>query len=142
MPSNTPRPSLSSVVIKSADRVRIEQAVKNYAARLRAEHPEVERIIWFGSWVTGLPRPGSDVDLCLILSSSDKPIRERVADFLPVGFPVGIDLFIYTREEFERLKEERPGWYKVICSGREVFSSMVFFGLTCVSILAMAKVLC
>jgi len=70
--------------------------------------------------VSGLPGPGSDVDLCLVLSSADKPIRERVAEFLPIGFPVGIDLFVYTREEFEQLREEHPGWYKTICSGQEV----------------------
>jgi len=120
MPSSTPRSSSSSVVIKSVDRRRIEQAVQSYAARLRAEHPEIERIIWFGSWVNGLPGPGSDVDLCLILFSADKPLRERAADFLPVGFPVGIDLFAYTREEWERLREERSGWYKAIHSGREI----------------------
>ncbi len=120
MPSNAPRPSWNFVVVKSADRERIEQAVKSYAAKLRAEHPEIERIIWFGSWVSGLPRPGSDVDLCLIVSATDKPFRERAADFLPVGFPVGIDLFVYTREEWERLEEERPGWYKAICSGQEI----------------------
>ncbi len=120
MPSSTLRPSSSSVVIKSVDRRQIEQAVEQYTARLRAEHPEIECIIWFGSWVNGLPRPGSDVDLCLILSASDTPRHERSADFLPVGFPVGMDLFVYTRAEFERLREEHPGWYQVICSGREM----------------------
>jgi len=120
MPSATPRLSSHSVVVKSADRIRIEQAVERYVADLRETHPEIERIFWFGSWISGLPRPGSDVDLCLILSTSDKPRHERATDFLPVGFPVGIDLFVYTREEFERLREEHPGWYRVICSGREM----------------------
>lgn len=118
MPSATPRLSPSSVVIKSADRTRIEQAVERYVARLREAHPEIERILWFGSWVNGLPGPGSDVDLCLILSTSDKPRHEWAADFLPVGFPVGMDLFVYTREEFERLREEHPGWHQAICAGR------------------------
>ncbi len=81
---------------------------------------EIERVFWFGSWVNGLPSPGSDVDLCLILSTSDKPRRERITDFLPCGFPVGIDLFIYTREEFERLQKASPAWYRAICSGREI----------------------
>jgi len=120
MPSAMPRPSSSSVVIRSADRTRIEQAVARYVAGLRRQYPEIERIIWFGSWVNGVPGPGSDVDLCLILSASDRPRHERSADFLPVGFPVGMDLFVYTRAEFERLREEHPGWYQVICSGREM----------------------
>lgn len=111
---------MTSVVIKSADRDRINHAVEEYVARLRELHPEVERVIWFGSWVTGRPMPGSDVDLCLILGSSDKLLRERVADFLPVGFPVGVDLFPYTREEFDRLADSSPGWRQAILAGREI----------------------
>ena len=111
---------MNSVVIKSADRAGVTRAVTAYVARLRAEHPEVERVIWFGSWVNGLPRPGSDVDLCLILSSSEKPLRERTPDYLPAGFPVGIDLFPYTRAEFERLAKESAGWHAAIVAGREL----------------------
>nr|WP_322822918.1 hypothetical protein [Chloroflexus sp.] len=43
-------------------------------------------MIWFGSWVNDLPSPGSDVDLCLIVSTADKPPRERVADFYRLDF--------------------------------------------------------
>jgi predicted nucleotidyltransferase len=107
-------------VIKSTSRTEVAQAVAAYVARLRAEHPEVEQVLWFGSWVTGLPTPRSDVDLCLILSSSDKPLRDRIPDYLPVGFPVGIDLFAYTRAEFERLRESAPTWYAAISSGQEL----------------------
>jgi len=120
MPSDAPRPSSSSVVIKSIDRTHIEQAVARYAARLRAEHTVIERVIWFGSWVSGLPTPKSDVDLCVIVASTDKAFHEQAVDFLPVGFPEGIDLFVYTPEEFEWLRKEHPNWYESIQSGREV----------------------
>ncbi|GIW91867.1 MAG: hypothetical protein KatS3mg109_2299 [Pirellulaceae bacterium] len=103
MSSATPKPSSNSVVIRSADPVRVKEAVERYAAHLRAKHPEIERILWFGSWVNGIPRPGSDVDLCLIISSTATPMHERAAAYLPVGFPVGIDLFVYMRAEFEQL---------------------------------------
>jgi predicted nucleotidyltransferase len=111
---------LNSVIIKSIDREKIESAVHAYAAHLRAGHPEIESIIWFGSWINGLPSPGSDVDLCLILHSSDKAMRDRIPEYLPAGFPVGIDLFIYTREEFARLRNDSPGWYQVITSGENI----------------------
>jgi predicted nucleotidyltransferase len=113
---------LTSVVVKSADRHRIEQAVRSYVEWLDSTHPEVEKVIWFGSWVGGLPTPGSDVDLCLIVSESDKRMRDRVCDYLPLGFPVGLDLFPYTREEFDSLQERSPGWYKTIVEGREITS--------------------
>jgi predicted nucleotidyltransferase len=111
---------LNSVVIKSIDREIINQAVASFVIELRIKHPEVIRVIWFGSWVKGLPSPGSDVDLCLILSSSEKSPRDRIPDYLPQKFPVGIDIFIYTRDEFERLERTSPGWYGAIISGREI----------------------
>jgi predicted nucleotidyltransferase len=107
-------------VIKSIDYKKIRAAVATYAAQIHKKHPEVERVIWFGSWVNGLPAPGSDVDLCLILSSSDKPARERISEYLPVGFPVGMDLFAYTKDEFERLRHTAPGWFEAISSGVEI----------------------
>ena len=114
------RRSLNSVVIKSIDREQIRRAVLSYVAQLRRQHPEVERVIWFGSWMTGLPTPGSDVDLCLIVSSSDKPARDRISDYLPLGFPVGIDLFAYTQTEFEHLRQSSPDWYQAITTGMDI----------------------
>lgn len=61
------------------------------------------------------------MDICLVLThSKEKSIRERVPDYLPVGFPVGMDLFPYTEDEFEKLKAGSPGWYACIVSGREM----------------------
>ena len=111
---------MNSVVIRSIDRAATERAVAAYAARVRAENPEVEQIYWFGSWVTGMPTPGSDVDIGIVVSRSDKPRIERAPDYLPVGFPVGIDLFVYTRPEFARLMDESPSWYATIVGGREL----------------------
>ena len=64
----------------------------------------MQRIVWFGSRVDGIPAPGSAVDVCLAFECSDKPFRERVGDYLPLGFPVGLDLFPYTPAELERLR--------------------------------------
>jgi predicted nucleotidyltransferase len=70
-----------------------------YAARLLAEHSEVEEIVVFGSFVRGNYAPGSDIDVFLVLAGADKEVRQRVVDYLPGAFPVGIDLFPYTRAE-------------------------------------------
>lgn len=91
-----------------------------YAADLRRNHPEVKRIVWFGSWVSGIPRAGSDVDLCLVLTRSDKPFRERIPDYLPGAFPVGLDLFPYTEAELERLLAGSPGWREALMRGHEL----------------------
>ncbi len=111
---------MNSVDIKSIDREQIRGAVSTYVDELRARHLEIEQVIWFGSWISGLPAPGSDVDLCLILSASDKIPRDRISDYLPLGFPVGVDLVVYTQDEFDRLRESSPGWYTAITCGVEI----------------------
>jgi predicted nucleotidyltransferase len=109
---------LSSVVVKSDRQAEIEAAVKRLVVSLVANHPEIDRIIWFGSRVRGDYGPQSDVDLCLILSSSTKPrIADRIPDFLPDAFPAGIDVLPYTREEFDRLRIEQPAWWAAVNAG-------------------------
>ena len=61
--------------------------------------------------------------LCLIVASASLPLRDRLPKYLPDGFPVGVDLFVYTRAEFERLRENSPGWYQAIISGKDITSS-------------------
>jgi len=107
-------------MIKLNNQEQVAQAVCAYVTWLRTEHPEVEPVIWFGSRVNGLPTPGSDVDPWFVSTSSTKSRRDRIPDYLPVGFPVGIDLSIYTSEEFTELRESSPSWYDVIIAGREM----------------------
>ncbi|MBU0511085.1 MAG: nucleotidyltransferase domain-containing protein [Chloroflexi bacterium] len=120
MLATTQQPYSSSVIIKSVDREAIARAVWEYATELRRRYTEIERIIWFGSWITGLPSPGSDVDICLVVTDSSKPRHIRSVDYLPFGFPVGMDVHVYTRAEFERLTETSPHWFCAISTGREV----------------------
>ena len=82
----------------------------------------MRRIVWFGSRVSGMPSPGSDVDVCLVLACSDKPFRERAGDYLPLGFPVGLDLFPYTRAELDRLRREQPAWHRTLTAGVELLA--------------------
>ena len=117
MPSRAPSGSSPSLAVKSNNQAAVERAVRRWAREIAEQRPEVRRIIWFGSRVNGIPAPGSDVDLCLVLVHSDKRFRERIGDYLPIGFPVGLDLFPYTLAELERLRREHPSWHRVLTSG-------------------------
>ena len=112
--------SSSSVTIRSADRDRVERALDDYLADLFGRHPEVTRVVWFGSWVTGIPAPGSDVDLCLVLDRAEDSPRHRIPRYLPDGFPVGIDLFPYTEEELALIQRDRPEWHRCLTTGKQV----------------------
>ena len=78
-------------------------AVDDYATRLLATRKDVEEIVVFGSFANGTFAPGSDIDLFIVLTASDQPVRDRVPGFLPGAFPVGVDVFPYTREEMNEL---------------------------------------
>jgi len=49
-----------------------------------------------------------------------EPPRDRASDYLPLSFPVGIDLFVYTEDELERLGKEHPSFAEAIEAGAEV----------------------
>ena len=93
-PGDAHETSSISARVRYADPERIRRAVRDYAESLRATHPEIRALRWFGSWVKGSATVGSDVDFCIIVDKSDKPRRDRICDYLPLTFPVGIDLFI------------------------------------------------
>lgn len=96
---------MSTVKITYFDRDAVRRALDEHVGTLATRHPEIEQVILFGSLASGTPVPGSDVDLLIVLSGSDHPFLERIPAFLPTGVPVGMDVFPYTREELERMKE-------------------------------------
>lgn len=64
----------------------------------------------FGSWARGEADAYSDIDV-LIVAPSPRPAVDRFRDYLPaiLASPIPVEMFVYTPEEFERLKEEeRP----------------------------------
>jgi predicted nucleotidyltransferase len=109
---------LSSVVVRSISPHEIAERVREFSVGVRKRCPEVRRIYWFGSWVNGQPTPGSDVDLCVVVAHSATDRRHRASELLPVGFPTGLDLVVYTEEEFARLAVELPAWHRCITTGR------------------------
>lgn len=71
---------------------RADGAVRAFAQDLRARDPSVVRILWYGSCVTSTPTPSSDVDLGIVPRADERRPRDRVSEFLPARFPVGVDL--------------------------------------------------
>lgn len=95
---------MSSVVIKSVDSAAVRRRAEAWAADLLADHSEVEEVVVFGSFPKGTWAPGSDLDVLLVLTSSPKPFRDRIPDYLPGAFPVGVDVFPYTSAELAAMR--------------------------------------
>jgi predicted nucleotidyltransferase len=113
---------LSTVSVTWFDKDAVWRAVEAHARALAACHPEIQEILVFGSLVSGVPVPGSDVDLLIVLAASDRSFRDRIPAFLPGAFPCGVDVFPYTRAEVERMKQEGNGLVlAALREGRTIF---------------------
>jgi predicted nucleotidyltransferase len=89
------------VVVKSLDANAVRASADDYAARLLATRADVEELVIFGSFENGTWAPGSDLDVLIVLTAADRPVRDRIPDFLPDRFPVPVDVFPYTRQELQ-----------------------------------------
>ncbi|MEM3554407.1 MAG: nucleotidyltransferase domain-containing protein [Candidatus Micrarchaeaceae archaeon] len=101
MPSAIQKRSYGSVTVYSIHKEQIWQELERFVHRL-SERPEVLAVILFGSLAEGRLGVGSDVDLLVILSQSDRPFLERLPLYAPERFPVDVDVFPYTLEEIRR----------------------------------------
>lgn len=71
-------------------------------------HEQPERIILFGSYPAGQVSEWSDLDM-VIVRDTDAPFLERVRRVLALLEPrVGLDVLVYTPQEFAELSRERP----------------------------------
>lgn len=104
------------------DREAVREALVEYVGKLAACHPELERVVVFGSFARGDAVPSSDVDLLLVLDRTDLPFLDRIPVFMPSRFPVGVDVFAYSREELEAMLEEGNGFVaSALAEGAELY---------------------
>lgn len=89
-----------------------EAPLERFLAELRpllATHG-AHRAYLFGSHARGEADPHSDIDV-IIVAPTERTFVERFRDYLPaiLAAGVGVDMLVYTPEEFrEMLDEERP----------------------------------
>jgi predicted nucleotidyltransferase len=75
--------------------------------RLLIENYNPQRILLFGSLATGEVDEWSDVDLVVVKETSLR-FLDRIREVLELLHPrVGVDVLVYTPEEFDRLTQER-----------------------------------
>lgn len=106
--------SSGSVEITSVDRRALLAALRRAAARLAAERPEVERVDLFGSFARGDFTPASDVDLVIVVETSETAFLARADAYRDAfaAIPFDVNLLVYTREEAERLSAEPTGFLR------------------------------
>lgn len=107
--------------IRRVDRVAVAACVEGWARELAVVHPEVRRVVWYGSFVSGVPTPRSDADLCVVVADGTAagPRHLRGTSYLPrTATRVPFDLTVFTEGEFATLAEWAPAWARAISNGR------------------------
>jgi predicted nucleotidyltransferase len=85
------------------------------AAGIKAAHPEVSRVLLFGSFARDDFGARSDIDLLIVLRSSELPVRDRVGAFLEHCTTYPTDVFPLTEAELEaRLRDRDPFWTRAV----------------------------
>ena len=109
------------VKISYFNRDEVDKALKSYIQRLYDENPDIEKIVVFGSFVRDECVPGSDIDLLIILKRSELPFLNRIPLYIPSYFPVGVDVFPYTKDEIKIMLGEGNFFIKTALEeGKEV----------------------
>jgi predicted nucleotidyltransferase len=87
-------------------RASLERELDRWLPLLIA-HEDPDKIILFGSYCTGQVSEWSDLDL-VIIKETNAPFLDRIRQTLALLKPqVGVDVLVYTPDEFEQLSRER-----------------------------------
>lgn len=85
-----------------------------------------ERIYLFGSHAYGVPGSDSDVDLFVVVSSSEQPRHRREAQALGylIGLACPIDVLVYTQAEVKKWADVSTSLpHKVLEKGRLLYAT-------------------
>ena len=95
--------SLSSSVLRWPDSQTVDQAVRRWAEKVVRQRQHVVGIGYFGSYARGDWGVGSDLDLIIVVESSDQSFERRAANWDVIEVPVPVDVLVYTDEEWQSL---------------------------------------
>ena len=98
--------SLNSFILKWPDAQTVAQAVRQWSQKALLSHYDVMRIGYFGSYARGDWGVGSDLDLIIVVESSDQPFERRASKWDATELPVPADVLVYTDEEWQSLEQE------------------------------------
>jgi len=108
--------SLGSAKIISLNKEIVLREIKKIAKKIKEEEKgNILDIIIFGSIAKNNYTGTSDVDIVIILKESDLNFIERIVKYRKYfDLDIGVDLFVYTFSEFEKMKRENNFFIKEI----------------------------
>lgn len=106
----------------SAERKQLLDQELNRCVRLLTEHESPEKVIVFGTLAKGPVHEWSDIDL-VVVERTQLPFFQRIKKIRQLLQPkVGMDIMVYTPEEFEQLCTNRPFFQEeIVGKGKIVY---------------------
>ena len=92
--------SLSSSVFKWPDAEQVVQALRKWAEQAARDRRGIMRIGYFGSYARNEEGVGSDLDVVVVVKSSEEPFERRSVKWDVSGLPVPADVLVYTEHEW------------------------------------------
>lgn len=116
---------MTAIKVPTIDkRKRVPQKAIDQVVEQIVEKFKPQKIILFGSYGRGNPRPESDVDLLVVMKTSDKKINQSLEIRRHLDVMFGLDLVVYTSK---RVKErvDMGDWFlrDVLKEGKVLYES-------------------
>jgi uncharacterized protein len=105
--------SLNSSIMRWPDRESVDAAIRQWATPVD-DNPTVIAIGYFGSYARGDAGVGSDLDVLMIVTESDRAFEQRAIEWDLQAIPVPVEVLIYTRSEWQQLPEQQPRFYQTL----------------------------
>jgi len=93
--------SLRSSVLRWPDARTVIDALRQWAVHAQTCRDDIERIGYMGSYARGESGVGSDLDVIIVLTRSERPFEKRSCEWDLTALPVSADLLVYTAAEWE-----------------------------------------
>ena len=102
--------SLNSSVLKWPDQHTVIDSLKRWVEKIIRKRKDILNIGYFGSYARGDWGVGSDLDMIIILQSSQQSFERRGAEWDTTELPVPTDVLVYTKEEWELMKGRKSSY--------------------------------
>ncbi len=99
--------SLNSSVLRWPNRKTVVEAFHRWTDKIRKTLSDVRQIGYFGSYARGDWGVGSNLDVTIVVKSSNQPFERRGAKWNTSELPVPVDLRVYTLEEWDSLAKKK-----------------------------------
>ena len=105
-------------------RKRIPQKAIDEVVRQIAENFHPQKIILFGSYARGNPRPESDLDVLVVMDTPLKESQQSLAIRRYLGVMFGLDLVVYTPKHLQE-RVDMGDWFvrDILKEGKVVYEA-------------------